>query len=529
MHIADRLALPGGYLARPYRGRDDHADIARILGAARAAKGDPQQPTVGQIDATYAHLADCDPDRDIFVVERAGGAIAYGRSSYSDLETGVRDLVVFAPTLPEHDERPLFEALVTGAEAHMTSLARDVGRARFRAYAGHPGPGRPAARQAAWLEDLGYVATEWGAKLVKPDLDDADRWAAAPLPDGVEVRPVTADQIDQIITAHLEAFRGEWDFHEPTPADRSFFVDDPLRDESLWQVAWAGDTVVGQVKPFVNPDENAELDRRRANTEHISVHHDWRNRGIAGALLGRALLAVRERGMQEAALGVDTENPGGAFALYTKLGFEPAGYEAVYTKPTGRAAPAASAREATIADADAIAAAHTRAWEIGYRGRIPDRVLDDPRLAKARRERWRARLAEGPPVGGDPDDRVFAAVLDEGGAERVVGFGHAGREARPPDGRDPDGEIYGFYVHPRAWSTGAATRLMDACLDELRRRGFRRAVLWVMADNPRARRFYERAGWELSDVPPDLCSVSAMVGVADIADDVPEVQYAIDL
>jgi len=37
--------------------------------------------------------------------------------------------------------------------------------------------------------------------------------------------------------------------------------------------------------------------------------------------------------MTEAALGVDTNNPGGAFQLYTSLGFELVAYEVVYTKP----------------------------------------------------------------------------------------------------------------------------------------------------------------------------------------------------
>ena len=37
--------------------------------------------------------------------------------------------------------------------------------------------------------------------------------------------------------------------------------------------------------------------------------------------------------MTEAALGVDTDDPGGAFQLYTSLGSELRSYEAVYTKP----------------------------------------------------------------------------------------------------------------------------------------------------------------------------------------------------
>ena len=32
---------------------------------------------------------------------------------------------------------------------------------------------------------------------------------------------------------------------------------------------------------------------------------------------------------------IDTNNPGGAFQLYTSLGFELRSYEVVYTKPVG--------------------------------------------------------------------------------------------------------------------------------------------------------------------------------------------------
>jgi len=146
---------------------------------------------------------------------------------------------------------------------------------------------------------------------------------------------VTEDQIRPILEAHWEAFRGEWDFREATDADHAESLAHPHRDESLWKVAWAGDTIVGQVKPFINADENAARGYRRGYTEFISTHRDWRNREIAGALLAMSLQELKERGMTSAALGVDTNNPGGAFQLYTSLGFEVRSYEVVYTKPAG--------------------------------------------------------------------------------------------------------------------------------------------------------------------------------------------------
>ena len=60
-----------------------------------------------------------------------------------------------------------------------------------------------------------------------------------------------------------------------------------------------------------------------------------------------------------------------------------------------------------------------------------------------------------------------------------------------------DGELFAIYVHPQHWGTGAGRALIQAGEDELRRLGHQDAVLWVLDDNPRARRFYELAGWSL--------------------------------
>ena len=332
MHIVERFDLPAGYVARPYRGPEDHAAMAAILTAYHAHHGDPQMATAAQFDSNYAHLDDCDPELDVFLVETTdGGPVAYGRKMIDDV-TGGRDAFVFAPTVPEHLEVELFGAIVDAEESHALPDLTGVPNARFRAEVAHPGPGRDPTGEAAWLEARGYDARQWGAMLVRPHLDDIPE---RELPDGVELRPVTEDQLRTIVAAHHECFRGEWDFAEMTEADYAWIIDDPYRDHTLWQVAWAGDEVVGQVKPFINHDENAARGYRRGYTEYISTHPDWRKRGIAGTLLAWSLQALKDRGMTEAALGVDTNNPGGAFQLYRSLGFELYSTNAVYFKDVG--------------------------------------------------------------------------------------------------------------------------------------------------------------------------------------------------
>ena len=53
----------------------------------------------------------------------------------------------------------------------------------------------------------------------------------------------------------------------------------------------------------------------------------------------------------------------------------------------------------------------------------------------------------------------------------------------------------GLYVVPEHWGTGLAGELHDQALSVVRELGSALCHLWVLEDNVRARRFYERRGW----------------------------------
>ena len=55
--------------------------------------------------------------------------------------------------------------------------------------------------------------------------------------------------------------------------------------------------------------------------------------------------------------------------------------------------------------------------------------------------------------------------------------------------------LEGLYVVPEQWGTGLAGELHDRALEVVRSLGSERCRLWVLEDNARARRFYERRGW----------------------------------
>lgn len=135
-------------------------------------------------------------------------------------------------------------------------------------------------------------------------------------------------------------------------------------------------------------------------------------------------------------------------------------------------------RAATPADADAIESIRVRAWRAAYRHVFPPAELDSMQVDGTR---WRERLS-GPPAGW--------AILVADRDDEVIGFTALG----PSRDGAPVGELYAIYVDPDAWSTGAGRALIRAT-EEVLAEEFEEATLWVLEENPRARRFYEAFGW----------------------------------
>lgn len=308
------MSVLSDFVVRGYRGRADLVGMAAVRNARASHDGSEDFVTVEELASSYQHLQRCDPDTDIRILENAGTIVAYARTTWDDVAEGPRVFWVVAEAMPSLAS--LEYELFTWAEARAAEIAATqprVADVRLRAWADESTP------RAAALSARGYRAIRYGATLVRPHLRDIPH---RPLPDGVDVRSVTPDQLRPIWEADVEAFRDHWGYVEQTEADWERFLDEPHRDLDLWRVAWAGARVVGQVRSFIDTDENDRFGRARGWTEDISTAREWRGRGIASALICLSLSALAERGMTEAALGVDVENPNGAFRLYRSLGFE---------------------------------------------------------------------------------------------------------------------------------------------------------------------------------------------------------------
>ena len=147
-------------------------------------------------------------------------------------------------------------------------------------------------------------------------------------------------------------------------------------------------------------------------------------------------------------------------------------------------------RQATIDDAVDIAVVHVVTWRATYRGLVPQSLLDGLSV-EARTAVWRTILGE--------DDGSALIAVDQT-TQGVVGFVSVGPSRDTDPNRAPS-EVYAIYLLPDYWGRGAGRQLLDCGLADLPTTTD--ATLWVLGSNERARRFYERQGWELDGATKD--------------------------
>lgn len=325
-----------GLLLRPVRWPEEASTLNDINNAGRIATGNLEVLSVEGILNDYAHLVHCDLATDLRVVEHDGRPVAYVRVEWRDEMRGGRCHGQVLATRPDAPAGT-FDAILDWAEARSRAVAATLPSDRpatLGAFLNEETPGHRAV-----LASRGYGAVRFFFGMVRPTLDDVPE---VPLPPGVEVRTVRPEHMRAIFEAEVAAFSGHWGAGVDDGGEARWlaFRDEPLNDLSLWQVAWAGDSVVGMVRSYINPGDLEILGVRRGWCENISTHADWRGRGIAKALIARSLVALRARGLTEAALGVDAENETGALRFYRSMGFAERTRETDFRRPLEPGGPA---------------------------------------------------------------------------------------------------------------------------------------------------------------------------------------------
>lgn len=327
--LAAAPAIPG-LQVRFFRDDADYEPMAELIAAAMAADGVPYQPTAPNLQIDMETNDGSDRFVDVVLVELDGRLVAR-----STVERMVRDDIpmykVEGQVQPDYRRRGLGQWLFDWS----------VERSRARAVIEDPGghvkltswTEEASVGNVVLLERAGFAPVRHFFLMRREGLDDIPD---AALPQGLEIRPVEEGHRLAILEAENEAFRDHWGHREMTESTVTSTFARPELDTDLWVVAWDGDEIAGVVQNWIWPEENVRLGVQRGWLEHISVRRPWRRRGLARAITAASLVRLREVGMTDAMLGVDSENSNGALGLYEGLGFEVVSRASAYRRPLER-------------------------------------------------------------------------------------------------------------------------------------------------------------------------------------------------
>lgn len=177
----------------------------------------------------------------------------------------------------------------------------------------------------------------------------------------------------------------------------------------------------------------------------------------------------------------------------------------VTPRPTPAYAPGVRIRAMTLDDCAAVGEIRVRGWQRAYAGMIPQAYLDAMDTGRDAERRRAYLMAEGGPL------NLVAETPDT----TLTGWACYG-PCRDGSARPGSAELYALYAHPDHLGTGTGRALLTEVTARARADGFDGMALWVLKENTRARRFYERAGFR-----PDGAEETFEAGGAMI----PELRY----
>lgn len=327
--VPEAPAIPGLSFRR-LRLPDDLEPLAELFNAANQQDNVEDRNDATGLAEWFAHPSGYDPLTDCLVALVGEQLVGYGKVHWVDDADGGRDYTHWGAVHPGWRRRGLGRAILRANQRRLREIAATQNVApdvegRFETWAAESQVGA-----IALLESEGFTVARYFFEMLRPNLDDV---AEFPLPEGIEVRPMRPEHYRQVWEADVEAFADHWGGLAGGEEMFQRFFGGPSFEPDIWRVAWDGDQVAGSVSNVVMREFNEATGARRGLLAGVSVRRPWRGRGLARALTSQSLVALRDRGMTEAVLGVDADNPTGALGVYEANGFVVHRRERSYRKP----------------------------------------------------------------------------------------------------------------------------------------------------------------------------------------------------
>jgi mycothiol synthase len=201
VHLPNAPAIPGLNFRR-FRGEIDYPHMLAVINDSKEADGIERTETLENITRNYEYILNCDPYQDVLIAEVSGEVIGYNRVFWEKLDDGTYTYTVFGFLLPAWRRRGIGRSMLRHGEQRLREIAANHladGPRFFQSWAADTEVGT-----IHLLLSEGYQPVRFSYEMVR-DLNAPI--SEAPMPEGLEIRPVETEHLWLIYDARNEAFR----------------------------------------------------------------------------------------------------------------------------------------------------------------------------------------------------------------------------------------------------------------------------------------------------------------------------------
>ncbi len=298
-HVSD--ARDAEALFRVHEQRADHDQTDRLSSIEHT-------PTQEDLARWIAQVVQEGHNSNWLIAEVNGEVIGYSRINWWTETDGMWVYLTTGWVVPTWRGKGIGTAMLYWAETRIQKLAFEHPTQGQWEYASNAT--NTEVEATALLCENGYYAAY---TVLDMELTDFSRMPEPNLPASLELRPLTPLHYRAVWGSIQESYAKGRYAEDPTEERFRAYFEASGHDPALWQVAWDGEEVAGQVL--------CKIERGRGEVYEVSVGPQWRRRGLARGLLAFGLRALQGQGVSVVRLHTVSEFPTQAKNLYGSVGF----------------------------------------------------------------------------------------------------------------------------------------------------------------------------------------------------------------
>ena len=264
-----------------------------------------------EFDGTY-----CDLDQDVIVAVHESIIIGVGYTIFLPSEIKGERCYIFGTTKPEFRGNGVGTVVLQWATEHGESLLRSTNRTIPKYLRSDMSTTNSTAGDL--FHSFNMIPVRWNDDLIIDLNNSPDVFTAT----GYSIVPWDTSRDEEARIAKNRAFMDHWGstptneegwqqlVHGSTAQlDKSFFALDQ------------NEKIVGVLLSHRYESDDEVLGKRIGWIDKLATLSEHRKKSVGKSLITHALAAYKRDGLTHGALDVDTENPTGAYGLYTAVGF----------------------------------------------------------------------------------------------------------------------------------------------------------------------------------------------------------------